>query len=88
VNIDKAEQFLSTTYKKCENLDLTPDKIVSHIEDLTKLSDEIRLPEIERLIKQKTSEKEGLDKQICENKEKISNMKRQAEEIEETRLCF
>jgi hypothetical protein len=87
VNIDKAEQFLSTTYKKCENLDLTPDKIVSHIEDLTKLSDEISLPEIERVIKQKTSEKEGLDKQIYENKEKVSNVKRQAKEIEKRRDC-
>jgi chromosome segregation ATPase len=85
VNVDKAEQFLSGTYKKCEDLDLATDKIVYHIEDLTNLSDDIRLPEIERFIRQKTSEKKHLDKQIDENEEKIFNLKRQAEEIEKKR---
>ena len=63
VNVDKAKHFLSGTYKKCEDLDLATDKIIYQIEDLTNLSDDIRLPKIEQFIRQKTSEKEQLDKQ-------------------------
>jgi hypothetical protein len=85
VNSDKAEQFLSTTFKKCERTGITPNTIISHIEDLTGYSDEIKLPEINLHIKQKIREKEELDKQILVQEENASNLKSEVEEIEERR---
>ena len=82
VNADKAEQFLAATYKKCESAGITPDRVLSHIEDLMGFSDGIRLPEIDLHIKQKTSEKEEIDRQIREQQEKISNLKSEVEELE------
>ena len=36
---ETAEHFISDTYKKCENIGITPSKIVTCIEGLVKFSD-------------------------------------------------
>jgi chromosome segregation ATPase len=85
VNIEKAEQFLTSAYKRCENLRITPEEVVSHIEDLAIFSDKIRLPEIEQYIKQRIDEKEELDKQISEKEEEVSSLRHEIEELQERR---
>ena len=59
---DKSEQFVSATIKKCESHGITPDKIVTHVEDLAKFSDHTRLPEIEGYVNQKTLKIRELEK--------------------------
>lgn len=48
---------------------------------MTEFSDKIRLPEIEQYIKQKTREKEELDKQILEKEEKVSSLRLEVEDL-------
>ena len=47
-------------YDKCKKLDLQPDKIAYHIDELLKFSKEIPLSHIPDYIKQKTNEKSKL----------------------------
>ena len=70
VNVDKAEQFLSGTYKKCEDLDLATDKMVYHIEDLTNLSDDIRLPEIEQSLGKRLAKRSSLINKYMKKRKK------------------
>ena len=61
-----------------------PSKIVTHIEELIKFSDQVRLSEIEDYINQKTAKKGELDKEVRELKDQISTLKEQKSELEKS----
>jgi hypothetical protein len=85
INGEAAEHFISDIYKKCENLGATPSKIATYIEDLTKFSDQIRLPEIEGYIDQQTIKKRELDNKLQELRNQISTLQEQKLELEKSR---
>jgi predicted RNase H-like nuclease (RuvC/YqgF family) len=81
---ETAEHFISDTYKKCNNLGVTPTKIVTHIEDLIKFSDQVRLPEIEDYIKQMTVKGRELEKRSQELMDQISALEEQKSELQKS----
>jgi len=82
---ETAEHIISDTYKKCSSLEIAPSKIVTHIEDLIKFSDNIRLPEIEDYINQKIVKKTELEKELQELGDEISALEEQKSELEKGR---
>ena len=64
VDGEAAEHFVSDVYKECNRLGITPGNIVVHIEDLTKFSKDVRLPEIEGYINEKILQEKELDEKI------------------------
>jgi DNA repair exonuclease SbcCD ATPase subunit len=85
INGEAAEHFISEIYKKCENLGATSSKIVTYIEDLTKFSDQIRLPEIEDYISQQAVKKRELENKLQELKDQIYTLEEQKSELEKSR---
>jgi hypothetical protein len=82
---ETAEHIISDTYNKCSSLGITPSKVVTHIEDLIKFSDNIRLPEIEDYINQKIAKKAKLEKELQELEDEISALEEQKSELEKGR---
>jgi hypothetical protein len=62
VEADSAEHFVTDIYKSCKNRVITCNIVVSHIEDLTKFSENMRLPEIEGYLIKISQNKEFDDK--------------------------
>jgi hypothetical protein len=59
------EAFITDTYNRCKDLGLTPENIASHLKDLFDFSTtNIPFSQIPNYIKQKTEEKEKLEKDI------------------------
>jgi hypothetical protein len=85
IDRETAEYFISDTYKKCENLGVTPSKIITYIEDLIKFSDHVRLPEIEDYINQQTVKKIELEKELQGLRNQISTLQEQKSEVEKSR---
>src|SRR5215211_9458966 len=83
--MEKLLSTLSDTYKKRSSLEIAPSKIVTHIEDLIKFSDNIRLPEIEDYINQKIVKKTELEKELQELGVEISILEEQKSELEKGR---
>jgi hypothetical protein len=84
IDIETAEHFISDTYKKCKSVGVTPSEIVTHIDDLIKFSDQVRLPEIEDYINQKTVKKAELEKGLQELTDQISTLQDQKSELEKS----
>jgi hypothetical protein len=84
IDIETAEHFISDTYKKCKSVGVTPSEIVTHIDDLIKFSDQVRLPEIEDYINQKTVKRAELEKGLQELTDQISTLQDQKSELEKS----
>lgn len=61
VDAGTAEHFISDLYKECRSRGITPGLIVTHIEDLIKLSGNKRLPEINEYLNGKIAQNKELD---------------------------
>jgi hypothetical protein len=85
IDRETAEYFISDIYKKCGNLGVTPSKIATYIEDLTKFSDHVRLPEIGDYINQQTVKKIELEKELQGLRNQISTLQEQKSEVEKSR---
>lgn len=64
VDGEAAEYFVRDIYKECDRLGIKPNNIVVFIEDLTKFSKDIRLPEIEDYINNKIVQEKEIDEKI------------------------
>ena len=58
-------------YKECDRLGITPSNMVVHIEDLTKFSKDVRLPEIKDYVNNKIVQKKKLDDKIRQHSDDI-----------------
>jgi hypothetical protein len=85
VDEEEFEYFISYIYNKCKKLDLQPDKIAYHIDELLKFSKEIPLSQIPDYIKQKTNEKGKLEKDIEVLQEKLKQLEEERLLAEELR---
>ena len=82
---DKAEQFVSYTIKKCNTHGITPDKLITHAEDLAKFSDYTGLTEIEGYVNQKGLEISELKKSEQEIRDRIDLLETERAELEKSR---
>ena len=80
-----AERFISDTYKKCNNLGVTPDRILSHIEDLAEFSEIVPLPKIENYINQKIVQEMVLNQTLQKLNSEISAIEQRKSELERSR---
>jgi hypothetical protein len=65
VKEDDSESYNLDIYNRCKNVGLKPENIASHLKDLVKLSTtNIPFSQIPNHIKQKTGEKEKLEKEV------------------------
>jgi hypothetical protein len=65
VKEDDFELYILDIYNRCKNVGLTPENIASHLKDLLELSTtNIPFSQIPNHIKQKTGEKEKLEKEV------------------------
>lgn len=85
VDGEAAEHFVSDAYKECDRLGITPSNIVVHIEDLTKFSKDIRLPEIEGYINEKILQEKELDEKIRQLSNGISDLEMKTSQLERKR---
>jgi hypothetical protein len=74
VNEKEFEHFISDIYNNSKKLDLQPDKIAYYLDELLKFSKDIPLSQIPDYIKQKTNEKNKLEKDIEDLQEKIKQL--------------
>jgi hypothetical protein len=74
VDGEAAEHFVLDIYKECDRLGITSSSIVAHIEDLTRFSIDIRLPEIEGYINEKILQEKGLDEKIRQLSNDIADL--------------
>jgi hypothetical protein len=61
VDPETAEHFISDLYKECRSRGITPSIIVTHTEDLIKVSENKRLPEINEYLNEKIAQNTELD---------------------------
>jgi DNA repair exonuclease SbcCD ATPase subunit len=81
--------FISQIYDNCKKLDLSPEKIISHLKDLLQFSESMSLSQINQYIEQKANEKRSLEKDIEGLKEKIKQLEEErlaAEKLYKTSL--
>jgi hypothetical protein len=73
VKEDDFESYILDIYNRCKNLGLSPENIASHLKDLVDFSttDAIPFSQIPNYVKQKTEEKEKLEKDIKKLKAQI-----------------
>ena len=77
-----AEHFVSGIFKECSRLEITPSKIVVHIEDLTKFSKEVRLPEIKDYINNKIVQEKELDDKKRQLSDDIAGLELKMSQLE------
>lgn len=82
---EAAEHFVLDIYKECNRLGIKPSNIVTHIGDLTKFSQNIRLPEINEYVNNKVIQKNALDEEIGRLNHDVSALKMQKLELESKR---
>ena len=84
VDGEAAEQFVSTLYKECNRLGITPRNVVTHIYDLVKFSKEenVRLPEIKSYIDNKVVQKEELDDQVKQLNNTIASLEQKKSKLQ------
>jgi hypothetical protein len=85
VNEEEFGHFISDIYNNSKKLDLQPDKIAYYLDELLKLSKDIPLSQIPDYIKQKTNEKNKLEKDIEDLQEKIKELEQERLLAEELR---
>jgi hypothetical protein len=83
VNEKEFEQFISQIYNNSKKLDLQPDKIAYYLDELLKLSKDIPFSQIPDYIKQKTNDKNKLEKEIEALQEKIKQLEEEKLAAEE-----
>jgi hypothetical protein len=86
VDREAAEHFISDTYKECSRLGITPNNVITHIEDLVKFSKEesVRLPEIQQYIDRKTIQKNELEDGIEQLNNRIVTLAEKKSELEKS----
>jgi hypothetical protein len=82
---ETVEHFVTDVIKGCENIGITASKALTHIEDLVKFSDHVRLPEIKDNLNQKIAEKRQLETEVQELEDKKSTLKKEVSETEKKR---
>ena len=82
VDGEAAEHFVSDIFKECNRLEITPSNIVVHIEDLTKFSKDIRLPEIKDYINNKIVQEKELDDKIRQCSDDIAGLELKKSQLE------
>jgi hypothetical protein len=82
VDGEDAELFVSDIFKECNRLGITPSNIVVHIEDLTKFSKDVRLPEIKDYINNKIVQEKELDDKIRQLSDDIAALQLKKSQFE------
>ncbi len=77
--------FVSQIYDGCKKLDLSPEKIISHLKDLLYFSESMSLSQISEYIEQKASEKRRLEKDIENMRTQIQTLEQEKSYSEELR---
>ena len=77
--------FVSQIYDGCKKLDLSPEKIISHLKDLLHFSESMSLSQISGYIEQKASEKRNLEKDIENMRKQIQTLEQEKSYSEELR---
>ncbi|MPZ08119.1 MAG: hypothetical protein GEU26_17175 [Nitrososphaeraceae archaeon] len=81
MDAEAAEHFMSETYKKCNELAISPTKVCTHINDLTEFSNDIRLPEIKNYINQKLAEKREVESKLHELNQEVCSVEKKKSEL-------
>jgi len=86
VDEEAAEHFISDTYKECNRLGITPNNVITHIEDLVKFLKEenVRLPEIQQYIDRKTIQKNELENGIEQLNNTVVTLAEKKSELEKS----
>ena len=82
VDGEVAEHFVSDMYKECDRLGITPSNMVVHIEDLTKFSKDVRLPEIKDYVNNKIVQEKELDDKIRQHSDDIAGLELKKSQLE------
>ena len=82
VDEEAAEHFVSDLYKECDRLGITPSNMVVHIEDLTKFSKDVRLPEIKDYVNNKIVQEKELDDKIRQHSDDIAGLELKKSQLE------
>jgi hypothetical protein len=77
--------FISQIYDNCKKLDLSPEKIISHLKDLSQFSENMSLSKISEYIEQKATEKRRLEKDIENMRTQIQTLEQEKSHSEELR---
>ena len=77
--------FVSQIYDGSKKLDLSPEKIISHLKDLLYFSESMSLSQIRDYVKQKASEKRNLEKDIENMRTQIRTLEQEKSHSEELR---
>jgi hypothetical protein len=77
--------FVSQIYDGSKKLGLSPEKIISHLKDLLYFSESMSLSQIRDYVKQKTSEKRNLEKDIENMRTQIRTLEQEKSHSEELR---
>lgn len=77
--------FVSQIYDGCKKLDLSPEKIISHLKDLLYFSESMSLSQIREYVEQKASEKRRLEKDIENMRTQIQTLEQEKSYSEELR---
>ena len=80
-NEERVTYFLKEIYTKCQEVELTPQKVFDYISDILKFSNEIPLYEIPKFMKKRIEEKEKLDSEVQELSKKRDELTKIKEEI-------
>jgi hypothetical protein len=72
---DSFESFMSDTYNKCKNLELTPENIAYYLSDLLEFAKSVPFSKITDYIQQKTDKKENLEQEIKNLEDNIDFLK-------------
>ena len=65
-NEERVTYFLKEIYTKCQEVELTPQKVFDYIGDILKFSSEISISQIPKFMKQRIEEKEKLENDVQE----------------------
>ena len=77
--------FISQIYDNCKKFDLSPEKIISHLKDLSQFSENMSLSKISEYIEQKANEKRRLEKDIENMRTQIQTLEQEKSYSEELR---
>jgi hypothetical protein len=72
--VDRITYFLKEIYLKCQELNLSVQKVFIYIYDIINFSSEISISQIPQFLKEKTKEKEELEASIQNLKQKINEL--------------
>ena len=82
---DSFEFFMSDIYRRCKNLELVPENSASYLADLLEFSKSVPFSKIADYIQQKTGEKEKLEKEVENLKDKVDVLQREKRDYQTSR---